>query len=180
MARLEHDREDLLREAVALVERVELRLPDYPESFVAGFRRDGSASFYFGADHVLQFNARGEFRRGFDQGRLLKAVRGKLVSLRRLRDEREVTLLSHELSAEELSSFHGRMLRWLRTLGDALHLVPNQGAPVQVLGQVPPDKDVLARVVEWLDRNVPSRNTPDREFPIATAPNVGSDRSPER
>src|SRR5688572_18570527 len=65
MARQEQDREDILREATALVERVELLIPEFPEPIVAGFRRDGSASFFFGADPVLQFNAQGKLRRAF-------------------------------------------------------------------------------------------------------------------
>jgi len=86
MAQSEHDREDILREATALVERVELRLPDQPEAVVAGFRRDGSASFFFGVEPVLQFNTLKEFRRGYEGGQLLKAVHGQIVSLRKMRE----------------------------------------------------------------------------------------------
>ena len=47
MARQESNREDLLREATALVERVELHVPAFEEPIVVGFRRDGCASFLF-------------------------------------------------------------------------------------------------------------------------------------
>ena len=42
MARRESDREDLLREATALVERAELTIEGFDEPIVVGFRRDGS------------------------------------------------------------------------------------------------------------------------------------------
>lgn len=76
MARQEHDREDLLAEAVALVERIELRVGDWPQSVTAGFRRDGSASFYLTADEVYQFNTARQLRRAFLAGRLIKARHG--------------------------------------------------------------------------------------------------------
>ena len=73
MSRLERDREDLLREATALVERAEIRLGDFDEAVIVGFRSGGAASFYFGADPVFQFNADNQLRRGFVGGRLVKA-----------------------------------------------------------------------------------------------------------
>ena len=44
MSRNEADREDLLREATALVNRIELQLEDADESWVVGFRRNDAAS----------------------------------------------------------------------------------------------------------------------------------------
>jgi len=73
MAREEEPREDLLREATALVERVELQIEGFAETIVAGFRRDGAASFYFGQDFVFQFNTANQLRRGYVEGRLFKA-----------------------------------------------------------------------------------------------------------
>ena len=58
MAREEHARENLIAEATALVERVELLLAGLPEPVVAGFRPDGSASLFFADDPVYQFNSR--------------------------------------------------------------------------------------------------------------------------
>src|SRR5437588_282047 len=85
MARETTDREDLLREATALVERAELAVADWPEPVVIGFRRDGAASIYFGGDPVYQFNARGELRRAFVADRLFKAEHGILAALDRQR-----------------------------------------------------------------------------------------------
>ena len=50
MARHEEDREDLLAEATALVERAELVVEGAAESVVIGFRRDGCASIYCGCN----------------------------------------------------------------------------------------------------------------------------------
>src|SRR5262245_33423639 len=101
MSRRESDREDLLREATALVERAEFTLADDREPIVVGFRRDGSASFYFGADPVFQFNAASELRRAFVGGLLYKAERGRLVALRRERSETELALVRSEISDEQ-------------------------------------------------------------------------------
>ena len=73
------NREDLLREATALVERIELvphrdRQFDASEPIVVGFRADGALSIFFGDDPVYQFNAAGELRRAYCDGLLFKAV----------------------------------------------------------------------------------------------------------
>ncbi|MBX3413884.1 MAG: hypothetical protein KF708_14430 [Pirellulales bacterium] len=155
MAREESDREDLLREATALVERVELAFDSVAEHVVVGFRRTGQASFFFGVDPALHFNDRNELRRAYAQGRLLKAERGRLVSLSRQRTEREVALVRHELDAGEtaalLENFAGR----LRELCAAL-----DGAAFRVVGQVPAEGDVLTRVRAWLA---------SLEYPLAIA-----------
>src|SRR2546421_10418921 len=101
MVRRESDREDLLREATALVERAEIRTPGEHEPIVVGFRRDGSASFFFGAHPVYQFNSAGEFRRGYIGGLLYKAERGRLIALRRERSDAEVALVRTELNDDE-------------------------------------------------------------------------------
>ncbi len=81
MAHEEQDREDLLAEAVALVERVEIELPDGGGHVIAGFRRNSCGSVYFDADPAYHFNSRHALRRAFVGGRLLKAERGCLVVL---------------------------------------------------------------------------------------------------
>src|SRR6476469_7343231 len=98
MSRQESDREDLLREATALVERIELRLPDQPESVVAGFRRDGSASFFFGQSPVYQFNSGRELRRAYRDGLLYKTDNGRLVEMRRERTDTAIELRSRMLT----------------------------------------------------------------------------------
>ena len=63
MARSEHDAEDLIRDATALTERAEFRLPDAAHPVIVGFRPDGCASFFFGLDEVFHFNSQANLRR---------------------------------------------------------------------------------------------------------------------
>ena len=147
MAQRETNREDLLREATALVERAEIRIPGESEPIVVGFRRDGSASFFFGADPVYQFNSAGELRRGYIGGVLYKAERGQLISLRRERSETEVALLRTELNNEEaqtlLADAHLRLTRLHQALlSDSITLV----------GQFPSDADPISRITTWLSQ----------------------------
>ena len=150
MSRQESDREDLLREATALVERIELRLAEQPESIVAGFRRDGAASFFFGQSPVYQFNSRCELRRAYVGGLLYKVDSGKLVEMRRERTATAVELRSRPLSPEETSKFLLDVEDCLKRLRDALI-----ARIAEVVGQVPSDKDVATRVAAWL-RELPA------------------------
>lgn len=145
MAGQESDREDLLREATALVERVELTSGDRRVSIVAGFRDDGSLSIFFGAEPVYQFNSAGELRRAFVNDRLLKASNGRLVALRRERHGDEVQLLRHDLDAAEQESFLDQMSNQLRNFAQGI-----DSSILQIVGQVPPNADILSRIRSWL------------------------------
>jgi hypothetical protein len=145
MARENADREDLLREATALVERVEMTIPGFVEPIVAGFRRDGAASFYFGPDAVYQFNAACELRRGFLDGQLYKADRGKLASLTPVRTAEQTELRRHDLSEVETSQFLAGASDRLRQLSQSL-----MNVDFSVIGQVPVDGDVVGKVRDWL------------------------------
>lgn len=147
MARRESEREDLLREAIALVERIELSPAGAPqgEHVTAGFRAGGACSIFFGTDPVYQFNASGQLRRAYCDGLLFKAVDGRLVSLRRLRQQGEVHLLRHDLTDSEQAAFLARMTDKLRGLAGRL-----DRAEGSVVGQVPSDADVLGRLRKWL------------------------------
>jgi hypothetical protein len=145
MARHESDREDLLREATALVERAELQIPGESEPVTVGFRKGGSLSIFFGGDPVYQFNAVGKLRRAFAGGLLYKAERGRLISLRRERSEREVALVRRELSDDETAAFLLASRERLNQLLAAL-----QTHNFRLMGQVPADGEVPARVSEWL------------------------------
>ena len=146
MAREEHDREDLLAEATALVERAELRVAGEAESVIAGFRRDGSASIYFGADLAYHVNSADELRRAFRQGLLYKAERGKLVALERRWVPGKVQLLRRELSDVETQAFLNEAVERLTRLHSIL-----SGGDWQLLGQVPKSADVVARIRRWLE-----------------------------
>lgn len=162
MAEHEADREDLLREATALVQRAELLLPDSPEPIVAGFRRDGAASFFFGVDPVVQFNARRELRRAFHGGRLIKAEAGRLVALDRRRTATEVQLVRQELSAEESQALRTEFAARLEALRQTL-----RDGSATVVGQVPTEGDVVGRIAGWLEELAPP-------LVIARSPNVAS------
>jgi hypothetical protein len=145
MARQEEAREDLLREATALIERVELSAEDFGDSFVAGFRRDGAASFFFGQQIVYQFNSASELRRGFLDGRLYKAECGRLVELRRQRTSESVDLVRHELTDLETSQFTADAHQRLQKLHGVLCT-----GQFQMVGQVSPQGDLVGRLRDWL------------------------------
>src|SRR5688572_1333710 len=159
MSLRETDREDLLREATALVERAELRVPGFEEPVIVGFRRDGAASFFLGADPVYQFNAAGELRRAFVGGLLYKAERGRLVALRRERSEQETALVRRELSSDEAAAFLEVMQNHLARLRGAV-----TAKAVMVVGEAPVESGVVMRIVEWLgehSRSITIANTPN-------------------
>jgi hypothetical protein len=145
MARDEQDREDLLAEATALVERAELAIAEDAESVVVGFRRDGSPSVFFGADPVYHFNSANELRRAYCSGLLYKAQHGRLVSLRRERAPGEVHLIHRSLSDDEMRAFLQESVERLSNL--RLALARGDG---RVVGQAPASADVLGRIAIWL------------------------------
>lgn len=145
MAREEADREDLMREATALVERVEVRVPHEAETVVVGFRRIGGASFFFGADPVYQFNAAGELRRAYVAGKLFKAEHGRLVELARVRTPDETQLVRRDLSVTESGLLITAMSERLASLREAL------AASFEIVAQVPTEVDVTVRVRSELE-----------------------------
>jgi hypothetical protein len=149
MARDESHREDLLREATALVERIELAPTDAHEAnIVAGFRANGALSIFFGEDPVYQFNAAGELRRAYRGDRLIKAAKGHLASLERVRTEREVQLIQHVFSDSEQGEFIAAMADNLRCLRESL-----DAGLLHVVRQVPEESAVLNRFRTWLADN---------------------------
>ena len=160
MARQESDREDILREATALVERAELRIAPRDEAFIVGFRRDGSASLFFNDELVFQFNNRDELRRAHAAGELLKAEAGRLIALRRQRTPDEVQLLRRELTDAEQQT----QLRLLDSLLDLLRQGFASGE-LRVVGQHPPEASLRQRIEGWLEQ------LPD-SIAIADRPNV--------
>jgi hypothetical protein len=164
MAREEQDKEDLLREATALIERVELldtSHADQRHTITVGFRRNGAASYFFDADPVYQFDARRELRRGFRRGKLLKAEQGRLVELTRTRTPTETILERRDLSDDET----GGLLDDIRLRLTALvaHWLRNG---YSLVGQEPPGTDVMKRVIEETETILRD------EIKIATVPNA--------
>jgi hypothetical protein len=159
MARESEDREDLLAEATALVERAELTVAGESQPVVAGFRRDGCLSLFFGPDPVYQFNTGHALRRAYVDGRLYKAEQGRLVALDRRREAGALHLARHELDPAQTTQFIGEMDRRLGHLGQALA----DGA-YSIVGQVPAEGAVPERVRSWLAEH--------RQGTIATAPHA--------
>ena len=160
MARQQSDREDLLREATALVERAELKVAGFDEPIIVGFRRGGAASFFFGSDPVYQFSAAGELRRAFVAGCLVKAEQGRLVRLSRERSAAAVTLVRDELDAREQAELLAAAEAKLRRLAAAL-----AAGDFKLIGQVPADSDIVERVRQWFDAR-------PGEISVALVPNV--------
>ena len=161
MPRQQHDREDLLREATALVERISLRLSGHDKEIVVGFRRDGSASIYWGGSRVYQFTSGGHLRRAFVGDLLYKAEQGRLISLMRERKNDVVELTRRALSETQAQTFLIEMRERLERLHDAL-----AKKSFTVLGQVSAEGDLLDRTACWLDEFV-------GRVEIAQSPRVG-------
>ena len=145
MAKDAENREDLLAEAKTLVERIELIVTGEADPVVAGFRREGAFSVFFGPDPVFQFNSEKAIRRAFVDGLLFKSEAGRLARLERQRTAHEVVLVRHDLSAAEQVAFLSAAGERLVYLRDAL-----ANNAYQVVGQVPPEVDVVGRLIEWL------------------------------
>ena len=151
MAREEHDREDLLREATAFVDRAEFDVPGFATPVFVGIRQDGAVSVYFGPDQVYHVNARGELRRAYLNGLLYKADRGQLVSLERRREAVATSLVARRLSAEETAVFLREMHSALATLADSV-----QGEKITIRGQVTSsetagrNQTAYSRIAKWL------------------------------
>lgn len=162
MARNEADREDLIREAVALTERVELFVPGFEELITIGFRSNGAMSIFVGQDPVYQFDPSGRLRRAFVGGFLFRSQHSGLARLERVRTESEVQLLRYDLPPLECSAFQQAMKDTLSRILSQL-----QGRTVQVERCVPETADLLPVVQsaivaimyneEWLSPEIRKR-----------------------
>jgi hypothetical protein len=101
MARQESDREDILRDATGLVDRVEFRCSWSLDSIFCGFRRQGAMSLFIGQDEVYQFDSCQALRRAYYRGKLLKARDGRLIELTRQRSKDATYLLRRDLTDDQ-------------------------------------------------------------------------------
>jgi hypothetical protein len=145
MARRESHKEDLLREATALVERGEFRVEGFGENVVIGFRRDGSGSVFVGQDQVYHFNPQGSFRRGYQAGLLIKVEQDRLVGLERQRTAEAVLLVRREFDGPRQAQFCEQARQCLQTLH--LRFTERRFA---TLGKVPEDAPLEQRITSWL------------------------------
>lgn len=121
MARTESDKEDLIQEATALVERAEFcRDAPSPDScwqmVTVGYRKNGDVSLYFDQDPLYQFNSNGRLRRAWEGGFLYRSETDTLAKLDRQRDDAKTTLHRSDLTSTELAEFRQRMTRLLTDL----------------------------------------------------------------
>ncbi|MFO0999612.1 MAG: hypothetical protein U0936_04690 [Planctomycetaceae bacterium] len=163
MARNEADREDLIREAVALTERVELFVPGFQELITIGFRSNGAMSIFVGQDPVYQFDPSGRLRRAFVGGFLFRSQHSGLARLQRVRAESEVQLLRYDLSLPECSAFRQAMTATLRCI-----LLQLQDKAVRVERCVPETADLAPQLAtsigavlnadNWLSQEIRKRS----------------------
>jgi len=160
MAREESDREDLMREATALVRRAELDFPerDDQETVIVGFRRDGRLAVYFGPDPVYQFDEFHRLRRAYAGGFLYRTQGETLARLTRKRTETETQLIRRDLDADELAGFRQTAKSRLSPLEKAI-----AGKTVRVVSQVPAEGDLLGDLGQAL------RTILDQNLPLAPA-----------
>jgi hypothetical protein len=125
MPRHEHDKEDLIADAVALIDRAEYSVKvdgaAEPEIVTAGFRRDQSLSVYFDQDPFYQFDSSGLLRRSYAGGFLFRSQGTTLARIQRQRTNGQVTLLRTDLTPIQLREFQDNMRLRLQTLKNAIH-----------------------------------------------------------
>ena len=138
MARNESDREDLMREAVALVRRVECETGNENDSVISGFRKCGSLSLYFGPDPVYHFDDSARLRRAFEEGFLYRTQGTTLARLERVRTDSVTELRRHDLSDSELEAFLVNMRTRLEKFSAAL-----EAENYRLLKQVPADDPLI-------------------------------------
>ena len=145
MARHEADREDLMQEATVLVRRAAWQVSFQAGPVVAGFKRSGAWSVYFGSDPVYQFDADGRLRRAFADGDLWRTQGTTLARLQRERTDDQTELRRHDLTHTELAEF----LREARRRLDVLLTELDCGAGL-LLRQAPADGDVASELAAAL------------------------------
>ncbi len=144
MARHEADREDLMREAVALRQRI-LLSSSKGQEIVIGFRADGSASIYVDQDPVWHFNRRGQLRRAFEAGQLIKAEAGRLHRMFRHREPNQVLLCSWPMSRDEQSAWVASVARTIRSLIEQW-----ERGDLWVVQQIPAEEPVAQKALQLL------------------------------
>jgi len=161
MTREVHEREDLLRDAKALMPRVQLDFmtAQGKETVFAGFRGPSALSLYFDSDPVYHFNSSNQLRRAYVEDRIIKAEAGRLVAMTRMQSQTSSELLRHEMSAAEEQQFCESLATRLAKLKEAM-----QAKQYTVAGQVPEDGDAVSQLLSWLDEL--------KEVTIADSPQV--------
>lgn len=149
MARIETDREDLMREATGMRPRGEIRVPHSDTPVIAGFRSDDRCSVYFHPDRCYHFDADGRLRRAFVNGHLYRTQGQTLARLRRERTDTASTLLRHDLTADELTTFVDAMRQHVQQL-----IAQLRDGSAQILRVVPDDAEFPDQLTAALERTL--------------------------
>ncbi|MFN9719236.1 MAG: hypothetical protein ACK58L_11105 [Planctomycetota bacterium] len=162
MVRHESDREDLIREAVALHERVELQVSGFDDPVTIGYRSNRAMSIFFGQDPVYQFDPQGCLRRAFVDGLLYRSQHGTLARLRRQRTDSKTLLLRDDLKPDELECFKARMRQSLETLRSSItsgKAVVSRSVPEShnLLPEVANSLHLALNTVPWLSAEIRRR-----------------------
>ena len=151
VARQESDKEDLIRDATALVERAELICDGSPTLVTIGFFRDGRCTVYFEQDPFYQFDSEGRVRRAYENGFLYRSQASTLARMDRHRptnadgETEKVILQRFDLTEIELIDFRERMLGLIRSLRDSI-----QNRQYTVQRAVTPDGNIPAQTLTLL------------------------------
>lgn len=151
MARQDADREDLMREATALVQRAEWTVPGESESIVAGFRSDGRLSIFVGPDPAYHFDHQGGLRRAFVDGALYRTAGERLSRLDRSREGGRSELHRSDLTVAETELFFNTMTRRLAGFQAALvdhSATLQQSLPVDHLEWHPQLMECISAIIE--------------------------------
>ena len=152
MARQESDKEDLIRDATALVERAEIFCEGWSTIITIGFFRDSRCSIYFDQDPFYQYDANGLLRRAFENGFLYRSLGSRLAQIDRRRSTSEdsetssVVLHRTDLTVAELQRFRERMTIHVARLRTAINR-----AEYSVRRAVTPDGEIPARTLPLLN-----------------------------
>ncbi len=145
MAQHEEDREDLMREAVALPHRVELSVDGFNSLITIGFRSNSAMSIFIGQDPVYQFDSESRLRRAYVDGLLYRSQHTTLAMLKRERTDSQTLLLRTDLADDALQKFRETMLQSLHRLEQKLN-----SADFRILRSVPESVSHIARIQSTL------------------------------
>ncbi len=154
MARNEQSHEDLMVEATAFPNRVEIQLDSLREPIVIGFKRSGGMSIYFGEDPVYQFDELHSLRRVYLEGHPYRSSGTTLTKLTRSRSPEQTVLLNEDLSDAECRRVMDEMINRLIFLRDAL-----ESGQRKILRLVSADseQEFETRIVSFIDNIIQFR-----------------------
>lgn len=147
MARYEADREDIMREAIALRRRIAIKVPGVEDPIVCGVRSTGRWSFYLDPNRVYQFDEKLRLRRAYLACFLYRTQGTTLARMDRERTDTETTLVRNDLDAEELASVLAEMRTCLANLLDQL-----QSETYRVIESIPSGSNVLGELRQALEQ----------------------------